>query len=147
MIRSRPTDQGGALVIVMAVVAALGIIGTISARQLMVHHNLATGALHKAVLRNLAEAGIAHALVQIKHGRQPQQQVLANEPVGQFVGHVEVASSRSGDGEWTLSSTAAIRTPANSRLCYLIRAKIKPRLPLATWQHIQILSWEESIIQ
>ncbi len=134
------SEQGGALMIVMAVIAALGIIGTISARQLMVHHRLAADLHREAVLRNLAEAGITRALARARRGLAPAGQALKNEKVGKYVASVNVAATRAADSAWLLTSTATVRSPAAADARLEIKARVRP----GTGQKLQIISWEET---
>ena len=114
-------ERGTVLPVLLAVLAALGIGASVTAQHRLVQHGLASRSHARAVLRNLAEAGITSAALEVGRGALPRPAAITFEEVQ---GEVKVRATRRG-ASVALESTATLRTAPARR--FTIRAEVERR--------------------
>ena len=114
-------QRGSVLPLLLAVLAALGIVASVTAQHRLAQHGLASRSHARAVLRNLAEAGITFAAPELRRGGLPRPAAIT---FPELQGEVRVRATRRGSSV-VLESTATLRSERARR--YTIRAEAERR--------------------
>lgn len=133
-------EEGSVILIVLALVAAVGVMGAIGARQLLQHRRLTDRAQHRAILRNLSEAGITSATFNLARGRVPPAVVLPRQTIGRHEGETRLRLEPAGEDR-RLIATSTLYAPGRKPLRYVIRVVARRQ-----GRQVHLSSWTEGFI-
>jgi hypothetical protein len=128
------------VVIVLALVAAVGLMGAIGARQLLQHRRLTDRTHHRAILRNLAEAGITSATYSLARGRVPPTVVLPRQTIGRYEGEARLRLEPAG-ADRRLIATSTVYAPGRPPMRYMIRVVAR-----RDGRQVLLSSWSEGFV-
>jgi hypothetical protein len=128
------------ILIVLALVAAVGVMGAIGARQLLQHRRLTDRAQVRAILRNLSEAGITSATFNLARGRVPPAVVLPRQTIGRYEGEARLLIEPAGETR-RLIATSTLYAPGRQPLRYEIKVVARRQ-----GRRVLLSSWAEGFV-
>lgn len=140
----RDTQAGSILLSVMALLAAIGVVGAISARLLLSQRHAARAAYEQAVARTLADGGIEVVRAAIRRGAPLPSRAFTNAVVGgRFIVAVTMTSRPRSGRTVEISSSATVRAKKDRRklAAHRITARMDKR-----GGRIVVTSWSEAPI-